>query len=138
MRLRLRGGRCAFVQLESALDVVAAATKIARSEGVQRMLDPAPAQPLSQDSLTSVDILTPNEIEASILLGVPPGRVSKEEAPLIARRLRERGPRAVVLKLGDQGCFYLDDACEIFSPGFRVNARDATAAGDVFNAALAV
>src|SRR5258708_394423 len=138
MRPSFRGARFALFQLESPLDVVAAAIKVARSEGVQTVLDPAPAQPLSPDLLASIDILTPNEIEASILLGVPPGRISKDEAPQIARRLRECGPRAVVLKLGDQGCFYLDGAFEIFSPGFRVDARDATAAGDVFNAALAV
>jgi ribokinase len=43
-----------------------------------------------------------------------------------------------VLKLGDQGCFYGDAATEILCHAFPVVARDATAAGDVFNAALAV
>ena len=138
MRPAFRGARFALFQLESPVDAVAAAIKVARSEGARTMLDPAPAQPLSPDLLASVDILTPNEIEASILLGVPPGRVSNEDAPQLARRLRERGPRAVALKLGDQGCFYLDEANEIFTPGFAVSARDATAAGDIFNGALAV
>jgi ribokinase len=138
MRPSFRGARFALFQLESPIDVVAAAVKVARSEGARTMLDPAPAQPLSTDLLASIDILTPNEIEASILLGVPPGRVSKEEAPQLARRLRQLGPRSVVLKLGGQGCFYSDDASEIFSPAFSVTARDTTAAGDIFNAALAV
>ncbi|HLJ48261.1 MAG TPA: ribokinase [Bryobacteraceae bacterium] len=138
MRPVFRGARFALFQLESPLAAVAAALSLARSEDARTMLDPAPAQPLSPEVLALVDILTPNETEASILLGVPPGRVSKEEAPALARRLRERGPRAVVLKLGDQGCFYLDGEQERFSPGFAVEARDATAAGDVFNAALAV
>jgi ribokinase len=138
MRPAFRGARFALFQLESPIDAVAAAIRAARSEGARTMLDPAPAQPLSTDLLASVDILTPNEIEASILLGVPPGRVSKEDAPRLARRLRELGPRAVVMKLGDQGCFHLDDASEIFSAGFQVSARDSTAAGDIFNGALAV
>jgi ribokinase len=138
MRPAFRGARFALFQLESPIDAVAAAIKLGRSEGARTMLDPAPAQPLSPDLLASVDILTPNEIEASILLGVAPGRVSKEDAQQLARRLREHGPRAVVLKLGDQGCFYLDDASEIFSAGFQVSARDSTAAGDIFNGALAV
>src|SRR5260370_10158977 len=90
MRRSFRGARFALFQLESPLDVVAAAIKVARSEGVQTMLDPAPAQPLSRDLLASIDILTPNEIEASILLGVPPGRVSNEEAPQFAPPFRER------------------------------------------------
>jgi ribokinase len=138
MRPAFRGARFVLFQLESPIDTVAAALGLARSEGSRTMLDPAPARSLPVELLASVDILTPNESEASILLGVPPGRLSKEEAPQLARRLRELGPRAIVLKLGDQGCFYLDDAEQIFSPAFAVTARDATAAGDVFNAALAV
>jgi ribokinase len=40
--------------------------------------------------------------------------------------------------LGDQGCFYSDGETQLFSPAFPVTAIDATAAGDTFNAALAV
>lgn len=138
MRPVFRGSRFALFQLESPVDTIAAALRIARSEGVKTILDPAPAQPLAPELLANVDILTPNESEASILLGVPPGRLSKEEAPGMARRLRKLGPGTIVLKLGDQGCFCLDGEEEIFSPAFPVTARDATAAGDVFNAALAV
>jgi len=138
MRAVFRGARFVLFQLETPLDTVAAALRLAREEGAQTMLDPAPAQALSADLLRHVDILTPNETEASILLGLPPGRVSMKEAPGLARSLRERGPKKVVLKLGDQGCFYLDTEIEMMSPGFQVNAIDTTAAGDTFNAALAV
>jgi ribokinase len=138
MRPVFRGARFVLFQLETPLDTVAAALRLARQEGAETMLDPAPAQPLSRELLEQVDILTPNETEASILLGRPPARVSSSEAPALARALRERGPKKVVLKLGDQGCFYLGDEGEWLSPGFAVEAVDATAAGDTFNAALAV
>ena len=138
MRPIFRGARFALFQLESPLDTVAAALKLARAEGARTILDPAPAVPLSADLLTDVDILTPNETEASILLGLPPGRVSISDAAPLARALRERGPKAVVLKLGDQGCFYSDGQLEVTSAAFHVTARDTTAAGDTFNAALAV
>lgn len=138
MRPVFQGAAFALFQLESPIPTVSAAMKIARAEGARTMLDPAPAQALASELLASVDLLTPNETEASILLGVPPARVSKDDAPQLARRLRELGPRCVVLKLGDQGCFFFDGADEIYSPGFAVTARDTTAAGDVFNAALAV
>jgi ribokinase len=138
MRPVFRGARFVLFQLETPLDTVAAALRLARQEGAETMLDPAPAQPLSRELLEQVDILTPNETEASILLGRPPARVSSSEAPALARALRERGPKKVVLKLGDQGCFYLGDEGEWLSPGFAVEAVDATAAGDAFNAALAV
>jgi ribokinase len=138
MRSVFRGARFVLFQLESPLDTVAAALKLARAEGARTMLDPAPAAPLSQELLANVDILTPNETEASLLLGLQPGRVSTSEAAALARSLRERGPKAVLLKLGDQGCYYLDGDRELFSPAFPVVAKDTTAAGDTFNAALAV
>jgi ribokinase len=138
MRSVFRGARVVLFQLESPLDTVTAALKIARSEGARTMLDPAPAQPLSPELLSSVDILTPNESEAALLLDRPLGRIAPADAPTLARSLRERGPKAVVLKLGDQGSFYSDPEGELLCPAFKVTARDATAAGDVFNAGLAV
>ena len=132
------GARFALFQLESPLDFVAAALKLSRGAGARTMLDPAPAQALDSSILAPVDVLTPNETEALALVGDPPGRISKVDAAALARRLRERGPAAVVLKLGDQGCFYSSASGEIFSPAFQVEARDTTAAGDTFNGALAV
>jgi ribokinase len=138
MRPVFRGARFVLFQLETPLDTVVAALRVAREEGAATMLDPAPAQPLPPDFFSLADILTPNETEASLLLGLPPGRVRPEDAPALARALWERGAKSVVLKLGDQGCFYLGDDGQWLSPGFAVQAVDATAAGDTFNAALAV
>jgi ribokinase len=138
MRSVFRGTSLVLFQLESPLDTVAAALKIAREQGARTILDPAPALPLSAELLANVDILTPNETEASRLLDLPPRRVAVCDAPALARSLRECGPSAVVLKLGDQGCFYSDAQAEVYCPAFSVAARDATAAGDVFNAAFAV
>jgi ribokinase len=138
MRSVFRGARLVLFQLESPLDTVAAALRIAREEGARTILDPAPAVPLTTELLAMVDILTPNESEASLLLGLPPQRVSICNAPALAGALKARGPAAVVLKLGDQGCFYSDADAEIHCPAVSVTARDTTAAGDVFNGALAV
>jgi ribokinase len=137
MRAVFRGARLVLFQLESPIDVVAAALKLAREEGARTILDPAPAQPLLPEVLANVDILTPNESEASLLLGRPPARVSELDAPALAHALLERGPKSVILKLGDQGAFYCGETA-FMSPSFPVVARDSTAAGDVFNAALAV
>ena len=137
-RPSFRGARWALFQLETPLDAVGAALALARNEGASTMLDPAPAQPLSSELLSQVDILTPNESEASMLLGRPAGRVALSDAPELASALLNLGPRAVVLKLGEQGCFYADAATRFESRGFAVTAVDSTAAGDTFNAALAV
>jgi ribokinase len=133
-----RGARYALFQLETPLNTVAAALRLARLEGAQTIVDPAPAQSLSREMLHAVDILTPNETEACILLGRPTSRVLVADAAALARALLELGPRAVVLKLGDSGCFYMNDSFDSYSPAFKVNAVDSTAAGDTFNAALAV
>lgn len=137
-RSSFRGAQYALFQLETLLDTVAAALRLARSEGCQTILDPAPAQPLSREILELAGILTPNEAEASMLLGRAPCRVSVADAPALAREVLDLGPGAVILKLGEQGCYYLDRSMELFSPGFAVEALDTTAAGDTFNAALAV
>ncbi len=138
MRPVFRRASVALFQLESPLETVAAALALAREEGVETVLDPAPAQALPRELLAGVDILTPNEAEALMLLDRPVSRISASEALPIAEALAELGPRTVILKLGDQGCFYYADSRSRYVPAFPVNAVDSTAAGDTFNAALAV
>jgi ribokinase len=138
MRELFRGGSHALFQLETPLPTVAAALALARAEGLATVLDPAPAQPLPRGLLEQVDIVTPNESEALLLLGRPPARVTVEDAPALTRELLHLGPRAVILKLGDRGCFYsAGEECH-YQAAFPVEARDTTAAGDTFNAALAI
>ncbi len=137
-RRLFRGAGIALFQLETPLATVAAALAAARAEAVRTVLDPAPAQPLTSELLGRVDVLTPNESEALILLGKPPGRIPAEERPGVARALRARGCGTVILKLGDEGCFVAGSGGERHLPALAVTAVDTTAAGDTFNAALAV
>ena len=132
------GAACALFQLETPLPAVEAAMIVARAAGARTILDPAPAQSLPASLLQQVNILTPNESEACILLGREPARVTFAEAPEIASALRALGVGAVILKLGDQGCFYSGPEGEFAVPGFAVQAVDTTAAGDTFNAGFAV
>lgn len=138
LRATFRGASVALFQLETPLDTVEAALALARQEGVRTVLDPAPARALSRRLLEQVDILTPNESEACILLGRPASRIRLEDCAELAHALLATGPRAVILKLGELGCYYSDGSQEILSPGFPVEAVDTTAAGDTFNGALAV
>jgi ribokinase len=138
LRQVFRGAGLVLFQLETPLNTVREALALARAEGARTILDPAPAQRLDEEFMALADILTPNETEAAILLGRPPARVPREEAPSLTRALRERGAGQVVLKLGDQGCFFDDGARQVHLPAFPVPVRDSTAAGDIFNAGLAV
>ncbi len=137
MRGAFRGAGFALFQLETPLPAVAAALKIAREEKAQTILDPAPAQPLSHDLLAQVDILTPNESEAMMLLGGTATSTIGDPAQ-VSQSLMALGPRAVILKLGARGCWYTDGRAGFHVAGFPVAPVDTTAAGDTFNGALAV
>jgi ribokinase len=129
-----------LLQLENPLPTVTAAARVARRAGARVILDPAPAppQPLPDDLLRSVDILTPNETEAAILAGLKPGRLDAAQAGEIAAKLQSRGAKTVIVKLGVQGCLLVVDEKSLSVPAPMVKAVDTTAAGDVFNGGLAV
>ena len=127
-----------LLQLETPLDTVEAAAAKARQRGATVVLDPAPAQALSPALLANVDILTPNESEANVLLSRAQVSVSLDDAPEVARALLALGTGTVVLKLGENGALVADRDGVAHFPAPRVDAVDATAAGDTFNGALAV
>ena len=135
---RLDGARLLLLQLEVPLLVVEKAAREARRRGVQVVLDPAPGQALPDELLRNVDILTPNETEAAILAGIEPGKLTLASAESIASQLRARGAAIVIVKLGEQGCLLVEECGATHFPAPAVKAMDTTAAGDVFNAALAV
>jgi len=91
--------------------------------------------------LNNVSILTPNQTEAGVLLDDSQLLIETfTDAENAAAKLLALGVRAVMLKLGATGCLYSSSAvpgCERAN-AFSVKAVDTTAAGDVFNAALAV
>jgi ribokinase len=132
------GARCVLVQLEVPLETVAAGLREARRLGATCILDPAPARALPREILELVDIATPNENEACILAGAAPRRLNVDDAVALGHKIRELGARSVIVKLADQGCVYCGADHTFPTPPFPVQAVDSTAAGDTFNAALAV
>jgi ribokinase len=135
----LAGAQYVMLQLEIPMATVLAAAQRARFHGARVILDPAPAPvSLSQELLRYVDILTPNEAEASQLVGRPCASLTVDEARGIARQLRAAGVGSVIIKLGAQGCLLSEGGSCAWIRAPRVEVVDTTAAGDVFNAALAV
>ena len=132
----IRSAAVLVAQLETPLATVQAAADIAAKAGVRFILNPAPARPLPDALLKRVSILTPNETEAELLTGI---KVTNEAtAAKAAAKLRSRGVQTVILTLGSRGAFIADDKGNQLVPGFKVKAVDTTAAGDIFNGALAV
>jgi ribokinase len=124
------------VQLEVPLSTVEFAAGLAYSHGVPVVLDPAPAQKLSPELLKIVDVLKPNETEAQILTGVEV--TDKDSAREAAERLLECGVKTVILTMGAKGFLMAGGNGMEFVAGIKVNAVDATAAGDAFTGSLAV
>ena len=124
-------------QLEVPLETVEFAAQLANNSGVPFILDPAPAQKLSPELLRMVDVLTPNETEAQILTDIEVTS-NRDSACTAVKKLLEYGVKSVILTMGANG-FLLgtDDEME-FVPAVKVNAIDATAAGDAFTGSLAV
>jgi ribokinase len=132
-------GDLLLCQLEIPIGAVTAALAAARRRGVVTILDPAPARAIPAKALTDVDILTPNQTEAALLLGETADEVtSMAHARAAAARLLEKGPKAVIVKMGGAGCLVAAENAFTEIAGYSVEAIDTTAAGDAFNGALAV
>ena len=132
----IRSAALLVAQLETPLATVTAAVGVAAKAGVPIILNPAPARPLPNSLLKLISVLTPNETEAELLTGI---KVTDAAAAAKAcSKLRARGVRTVILTLGSRGAFLADANGQRLVPGFKVKAVDSTAAGDIFNGALAV
>ncbi|MEM7511119.1 MAG: ribokinase [Bacteroidota bacterium] len=125
-----------LLQLETPMETIAHAIEMAHKLGKKIILNPAPAQALSTDILSKVDILTPNETEAALLTGMPVN--STQDAEEAARKLSEMGVKEVIITLGKEGALHYDGKKAKLIPGFAVDAQDTTAAGDTFNGSLSV
>ncbi|MDI7247036.1 MAG: ribokinase [Bacillota bacterium] len=130
------GSHCMLVQLEIPLSTVEYAIGLAHDNNVGVILNPAPGRPLPDELFQKVDVLTPNESEASAITGQPV--VDVNTAGRAARELLARGCRNVVITLGAAGALAANgDGVHLVS-GFNVKTVDTTGAGDAFNGALAV
>lgn len=130
-----RSANVLLLQLEIPLETIARAIGMADKWNVRVILNPAPARDLPNELLRDV-MLTPNQTEAAYLAGMAVSTMSDVEQAAIT--ILNRGARAVVITLGEQGAFIATQTQRQAIPGFRVNAVDTTAAGDAFNAGVAV
>jgi ribokinase len=134
----LAAARVLLLQLEIPLTTALAAASAMRARGGRVVFDPAPAPAggLPAEAFALMDVVTPNETETEMLVGIRP--VTRVEAADAAGKLVARGARAAVIKMGARGVFYRDAESEGFVPPFAVTAVNSVGAGDCFNGGLAV
>jgi ribokinase len=124
------------MQLEIPVSTVEFVAEKVFESGNKVILNPAPVKQLSDNLLKCLYIITPNEIEAELLTGIKvTDALSAEKC---AEKLYAKGVRNVIITMGAAGAYLLSEKVSKIIPVVPVKALDTTAAGDVFNGALAV
>ena len=125
-----------LMQLEIPLKTVEFIVQYANAKGVKVILNPAPATVLPAEVLSHIDIITPNITEASMIsdMEVTDILTAKNAAKII----HEMGVKHVVITMGSDGAIIYSEGQFHTITTDVVEAVDSTAAGDVFNGALAV
>jgi ribokinase len=136
-RPQLTAADIAVVSLEIPLQTALTAIRAAHAAGTRTLLNPAPAQALPADAWAHIDVLTPNRIEAAILLGHDPDADESPES--LAAQLHAKGGGTVVLTLGGDGALVHDASGQRRVPAAPpIAVVDTTGAGDAFTAAFAI
>ena len=125
-----------LIQLEIPLETISAVVKKAKESNRKVIINPAPAQKLTDELLNGLFLITPNETEASLLTDVTVE--DEESAGEAARVLLERGVENVIITLGNKGAYFQNESLKLRINAPVVTAIDTTAAGDTFSGALAV
>jgi ribokinase len=125
-----------LLQLEIPMPTVLKAVNLGFREGKKIVLNPAPAKDVPEDIWPKLHLVTPNETELSRYTGMDvEDDLQAREAALT---MLEKGVKNVLVTLGSRGALLVSRELEYRIPAFHVEAKDTTAAGDVFNGALCV
>lgn len=125
-----------LMQLEIPVETIEAVVRMAVKNNQQVIINPAPAQPLSDEVLGGLYLITPNETEAEILTGI--AVTDTNSASGAADYFLKKGVKQVVITMGKQGAYFKNADMEFIIPAPVVKAVDTTAAGDTFSGALTV
>ncbi len=133
---QIQGADIILTQLETPIPVITHLANNCRENKQKLIINPAPAQELSDDILKELYLITPNETETRILTGIEV--VDETSASRACEALFQKGVKNVLITMGSRGAFFMNSEVHFTAKAQKVEAIDTTAAGDVFNGALAV
>ncbi len=123
-----------LTQLECDIETTWIALHEAKSRGLYTVINPAPAKPVPDQVLATLDMIVVNETECEIITGIyPEDKVSAKEA---SKTLQMKGVKTVVITLGERGSLVFDADEVIESVPPETEAIDTTCAGDTYIGAL--
>jgi len=135
-KMKLDESDFVLMQLEIPIPTVEYIAAKAAESQKKVILNPAPAVQLSNELLQNLYLITPNETEAELLTGIQV--VDGQSALKAATHLHNKGVEVVIVTMGADGAFLLENGHSELIKAPQVNAVDTTAAGDTFNGALVV
>ncbi|MCU0642734.1 MAG: ribokinase [bacterium] len=133
IKYRIENSDVVLVQLEIPMATVGYALELGAKSKAVVILNPAPADDIPADFYHNISIITPNETEAALLTKLQPEHVDR-----IAESLLKKGVNKIVITLGEKGAYFRNATKSGEVAAFQVEPVDTTAAGDAFNAGLAV
>lgn len=128
---KIKEAKVLLTQLETNLEAVELAIYVAKKNNIMTVLNPAPIQPISDELLSKIDVITPNEVEASILTGIEIKNM--DDARKSADIFAKKGVCNVIITMGSQGVYVRCKDEERIIPRYEVDVVDTTGAGDAFN-----
>ena len=131
---RIKESGYVLLQLEVNQDANEKVAKLAKENGVKVIINTAPYQPISDEFLNGAYLVTPNEVEAEELTGIPVKDL--ESADRAAKVFFDKGVQNVLITLGSRGVYINTEGKSVIVPAYKVNAIDTTCAGDAFNGGL--
>lgn len=125
-----------LMQLETPMETIEAVAKITKGNNQKMIINPAPAQPLGDELLNGLFLMTPNETEAALLTGITV--TDETTASAAADIFLQKGVKNVIITMGKQGAYFQNSELRFSVAAPEVKAIDTTAAGDTFSGAMAV